>query len=606
MASRRYTTPRFNGMDPFRIGQFSDDTATPAAPDYSTFSAADLDAAYTAAHERGTALAAMDAEAMSAEEVAEFSTLADTVAAINTERTARQLKADHFAAQKSAFAAAPAPVAPAAPVDAPVTAPEPVKAPEVPSVTAMATDTPVVPVVPEPVRTGDQFSIVLSSDAAAMLNKQSGEGTDVREITAASLGLFKQYGSGRGVTAQRTARALGQFKRDRGEALTLKGTEDGDYAVVQHARDQRRLDKGGLMATWEANAQALGTVDSLTAAAGWCAPSENRYELCSLWDIDGIYDAPTTSAPRGGINYTDDFSWAAINDASITSFTKLTEAQVIADTEKNCTELPCPEFTDRRLDVAVTCITGQFLQAHAYPEVVSTWTDGLLTKHAYEINKDIIAQVVARAGAPVVIPGQGATAPGSGADTSATASILSAIEVAAIDMRERSNMSFGQTLEVVLPRWILAQFRADIARRNAWHADPFTLTDGQIINWFAVRNVRPQFVRGWQDAQSGLASGPGDITTPITPITALPNTVNFLIYPAGAVVIAREDVVTLTNVYDSTNLTVNRFTQLFTEEGYAPIFPCGEIRQYTAQACPSGATAAQVWTSCAAPTPVAP
>jgi hypothetical protein len=592
----RKTLTRFNGMDPVRIGQFADDAPeTPAAPDYSTFSAADLDAAYATAHQRGQELYAKPSEELTEAEAKEFSTLADTVAAINTERTTRKIKADHFAAQKDAFAAAPAPVAPAAPAAAPVAAPEPAKAPEVPSVTAMATAEPVAPPVPaDAVKPGDQFSIELNPDAAAFLSKQPGEATDVRELTRASLGLFKQFGRAGGPgKGQTSRRALGQFKRTRDASLVLPGTEEGDHLTIQHARDQRRLDKGGLMATWESNAKALGTVDSLTAAAGWCAPSENRYELCSLWDVDGIYDAPTTSAPRGGINYTDDFTWAQVNDAAITSFTKLTEAQVIDDTPKNCAELPCPEFTDRRLDVAVTCITGQFLQAHAYPEVVSTWTDGLLTKHAYEINKDIIAQVVAFAGAPIVIPGQND-------DTSATASILAAIEVAAIDMRERSNMAFSQTLEVVLPRWILAQFRADISRRNAWHNDPFTLTDGQIIAWFATRNVRPQFVRGWQDAQSGLAGGPGDITAPITPITALPTEVNFLIYPAGAVVIAREDVVTLTNVYDSTNLTTNRFTQLFTEEGYAPIFPCGEVRQYTAQACPSGATALQVDTSCVA------
>lgn len=589
----RKTLSRFNGMDPVRIGQFADDSPeTPAAPDYSTFSDADLNAAYTTAHGRGQELYAKPSEEMSTEEVEEFDLLASTVAAIATERTKRQIKADHFQAQRDAFAAAPAPEAPAAPVAAPVEAPETVKAPEVPSVTAMAAETPVAPPVPETVRTGDTFSIELNPDAAAFLSKQPGESTDVLELTRASLGLFKQFGRAGGPgKGQTSRRALGQFKRTRDESLVLPGTQEGDYAVVQHARDQRRLGKGSLMAEWRSNAESLGAVESLTAAAGWCAPSENRYGLCSLWDIDGIYDAPTTGAPRGGINYTSDFSWADINDAAITSFTKLTEAQVIADTPKDCAELPCPEFTDRRLDVAVTCITGQFLQAHAYPEVVSTWTDGLLTKHAYEINKDIIAQVVAFAGAPIVIPGQND-------DTSATASILAAIEVAAIDMRERSNMSFSQTLEVVLPRWILAQFRADISRRNAWHNDPFTLTDGQIIAWFATRNVRPQFVRGWQDAQSGLATGPGDITAPITPITALPTTVNFLIYPAGAVVIAREDVVTLTNVYDSTNLTVNRFTQLFTEEGYAPIFPCGEVRQYTAQACPSGATALQVDTSC--------
>lgn len=589
----RKTLPRFNGMDPRRIGQFAEDPTTPETPDYAAFSDADLAAAYTTAHGRGQELYARPAEELSEAEAKEFTTLADTVAAINTEITSRELKAQHFSEQRDAFGQLPnrsTPPAPSAPVAEPVAAVETPEVPEVPSVTAMAAETPVTPPIVDPVRTGDQFSIVLSSDAAALLNKQSGDSTDVREITRASLGLFKQYGRSRGA-AQRTARALGQFRRDRGEALTLRGTEEGDHEVIQHARDQRRLSKGSLMAEWQANAQALGSVESLTAAAGWCAPSENRYELCSLWDIDGIYDAPTTSAPRGGINYTSDFTWADINDAAITSFTFLTEAEVIADTPKDCAELPCPEFTDRRLDVAVTCITGQFLQAHAYPEVVSTWTDGLLTKHAYEINKNIIAQVVAFAGAPIVIPGQNA-------DTSATASILAALEIAAIDMRERSNMSFGQTLEVVLPRWILAQFRADISRRNAWHADPFTLTDQQIISWFTTRNVRPQFVRGWQDAQSGLTDGPGDITAPITPITALPTTVNFLLYPAGAVVIAREDVVTLTNVYDSTNLTTNRFTQLFTEEGYAPIFPCGEVRQYTADACPSGATALQVDTSC--------
>lgn len=605
----RKTLSRFNGMDPVRIGQFADETSeAPAAPDYSTFSDTDLDAAYRTAYERGQELHNRPADELSEAEVTEFGTLTETVSQITQERNARQIRADHFQAQRDAFAAAPAPVAPSAPVSAPETPAQPAAAPEVPSVSQMAVTEPVAPPVPaDAAPAGDTFAIELNPDAAAFLGRSAGDATDVRELTRASLGLFKQFGRApRKGPGQSTRRALGQFRRTRNDDLILPGTEDGDYAVIQHARDQRRLGGGNLMDTWRGNAERLGTVDSLTAAAGWCAPSENRYELCSLWDIDGIYDAPTTSAPRGGINYTDDFTWAAINDAAITSFTKLTEAEVIADEPKSCAELPCPEFTDRRLDVAVTCITGQFLQAHAYPEVVSTWTDGLLTKHAYEINKDIIAQVVAFAGAPIVIPAQGAAAPGSGPDTSATASILSALEVAAIDMRERSNMSFSQTLEVVLPRWILAQFRADISRRNAWHADPFTLSDGQIISWFTTRNIRPQFVRGWQDAQSGLAGGPGDITAPITPITALPTTVNFLLYPAGAVVIAREDVVTLTNVYDSTNLTTNRFTQLFTEEGYAPIFPCGEVRQYTANACPSGATAAQVWTSCAAPAAVTP
>ncbi|HSX97271.1 MAG TPA: major capsid protein, partial [Streptomyces sp.] len=331
------------------------------------------------------------------------------------------------------------------------------------------------------------------------------------------------------------------------------------------------------------------------------APSEIRYELCSLWTTDGLLDLPTTTAPRGGIQYTNDWSWAQIMDASLTSFTKLTEAQVIADTPKNCTELPCPEFVDRRLDVAVTCITGSFLQDVGYRENVATLIDGLTLKHEREVNEDVINQILTQAGAAIVIPAQGAGGTGTNADTSAVSSILAAVDVAAIDMRYREQMSENQVLEVILPQWVLAQWRADIGRRNAWHADPFALANATIMQWFSVRNIRPQFIRGWQDAQSGLVGGPGDITAPIVPITALPTTVDFLIYPAGAIVLARQDVVTLTNVYDSTNLRQNLYTALFMEEGYAPIFPCGEVRRYTANACPSGATGHQVHTSCAAP-----
>lgn len=539
---------------------------------------------------------------------AKLTELAAAIPALKAEIDARTAKAADVQAARDAFStlpelAAPVPVIPESkPQEPAVTeqAPAPVA---VPSVSEMSAQNPVI--TPTSVQKhSDTFGIHLSVDAAGALRRQAGDATDIREVAEAAGKLFSQFGQGaRGSNGQKAERSLAQFTRDRGAELTLPGDRDGDMRVINHARNERRLDGGSLLKSWSAQVESLGDgPGALTAAAGWCAPSENRYELCSLWSTDGMLDLPTTTAPRGGINYTSAVTWAQINDAAITSFTKLTEAQVIANTAKNCTALPCPTFVDRRLDVAATCITGSFLQSVGYPEVVSTWTDGLLTRHAHAVNRDIIAQMVTQAGAAVVVPAQGAGGTGTTADTSAAASILSAVELAAEDMRYRSYMSFGTTFEVVLPHWVLVQIRADIARRNAWHADPFALANAQIVQWFSTRGIRPQFVYGWQDQQSGAAApAPGDITTPIAPITALPTTVNFLIYPAGAVVLARQDVVTLTNVYDSTNLKQNLYTALFTEEGYAPIFPCGEIRQYTAQTCPSGATGHQVYTSCAAP-----
>lgn len=572
----------------------------PAAFDPATADDAALYAEYSRVRTEGQELAAQaDADP------ARLTELAAAIPALRAEIDARQARAAEVSAARDAFSAlpelaAPAPAVPAAPEQPAAPAPEPTAA--VPSVSEMSAQQRPVPARTEPERRGDRITVALSSDAAGALRRDPGDNTTVREIGEASTRLFSQFGTSRSGGGVRASRALATFQRDRGAELTLTGDREHDATVVAHARSQSRLSGGGLMQAWQESVKAGGDgMGALTAAAGWCAPSENRYELCSLWTSDGMLDLPTTTAPRGGINYTRDWSWAQIMDASLTSFTRLTEAQVIAGETKACAQLPCPTFEDRRLDVAVTCITGSFLQDVGYRENVATLIDGLTLKHEREVNQDVISQILTEAGAAIVIPAQGAGGTGETADTSAVSSILAALDVAAIDMRYREQMSETQVLEAVLPQWVLAQWRADIGRRNAWYADPFALANATIMQWFSVRNIRPQFVRGWQDAQSGLATGPGDIVAPINPITSLPTTVDFLLYPAGAIVLARQDVITLTNVYDSTNLSQNLYTALFMEEGYAPIFPCGEVRRYTAQACPSGATGHQVYTSCAAP-----
>jgi len=584
----------------------TNDTTTPPAPqvfDHAAASDDDLRTEFNRVVTRGQELAS--AATLTEDETTELVGLTEYSSVLQAEVTSRQERASTVQASRDAFAALQPLAAPAAPAPTQEPAVEPVTPAPAPaatepvSVSQMAVQ-PVQPVTPPaPAGRTDAVRIAFSTDGAGAMRRGSGDDATVRDLAEASSRLFSQFGS-RGGSGIKAERAVGQFTRDREFKVT--GQRETDAEMLTKLRSEGRLEGGSLMKAWEASATRGGThAGALTAAAGWCAPSEIDYDLCSLWTTDGILDLPTAGAPRGGVQYTNDWSWAQINDAALTSFTKLTEAQVIADTPKNCTELPCPTFTERRLDVAVTCVTGSFLQDVGYRENVATLIDGLLLKHQVNVNRDVIAQMVTQAGAAIDIPAQGAAAPGSTPDTSAVSSILAAVDIAAIDMRYREHMSENQVLEVVLPQWVLAQWRADIGRRNAWYADPFALANATIMSWFSVRNIRPQFVRDWQDAQSGLATGPGDITAPIVPIMGLPTTVQFLIYPAGAVVLLREDVVTLTNVYDSTNLRQNLYTALFTEEGYAPIFPCGEIRLYTANACPSGATGHQVWTSCVAP-----
>lgn len=601
----KYTRPGLNAVDHLiltRIAQFGQNSPP------QDFSAADLDddalrAEYTRIRERGNQLSSQDTR--TDEETTELTELASRVDLVTAELAVREERArteqqtrDKFATLPDLEPSAATPPPPAAdpePVTPPATDPPATitaSAPAVPSVATMApTADPVPPVTPQ---RSSEFSVTLTPDGAGALGMRYGDEVSVSDVARAVTASFRAYGSAGGGSSSK--RAIAQFTRERGDEWQLRKEPEHDYGVFARLTRENRLDGGSLLAAWR---KQLDQGMSLTAAAGWCAPSENLYDLCSLWSMDGMLDLPTATARRGGFNYTNQPTYAEL-EAS-TSFTILTEAQVIADTPKNCAEIPCPTFTDTRLDVAVSCITGAFLQAAGYPELVETWVDGLLTNHAHKLNENIIGRIVTEAGAAVVIPAQGvvtgAGAVGLAADSSATASILSAVDLARTDMRYQSRMSFNHTFEVILPEWVLTQFRADVIRKNGWSMENAALADARIVSWFAARNIRPQFVYDWQDALSGLAAGPGGVA----PITALPTTVNFLIYPAGAVVLARQDVVTLTNVYDSANLTQNLYTRLFTEEGFNLLFPCGDVRQYTAQACPSGATAYQAYTACAAP-----
>lgn len=561
---------------------------------------ADLTAEFSRVQARGAELSSKDD--LSNDEISELGDLASRLDAIESETTARADRAEALEASRARFAKTetPAPVEPVAVVVEPT---EVVKADEkvaVPSVAEMSNrKTPVVPSKPE--HNGTVITAYVSSGAAGYAGKQVGEEfsgmDDISEALIANAQSFGSRGGGQG-----SKQAIAQFRRNRGSELTVDRPEDGSR-VLRHARSESRLEGGSLAKAWQK--QLDNGSASLTAAAGWCAPSENQYDICRLWGSNvGMLDVPTITVRRGGLNYTDDPGFAAIYANAVAAgggSNFLTEAQVIADTVKTCSEIPCPTFENRRLDVLALCIRVSFLQAVGYPEIVSAWTDGLLEANAQEMNRIILADMVTRGGAETAFTG-----PAIG-DDSFTSALLASAELAAEDIRYREGMPFNSTIELVYPHWVLPQVRADLSRRNG--VDMLCISDAQIASMFSCRNLRAQFVRGYQDGLiTGGALNPafpgGDATAPY--MTSLPLTVDFMAYPAGAVAVARQDVVTLTNVYDAASLATNEFTSLFAEEGFAPVYPCPGLRNYTFTACVAGTTGAQTTGCTAPPAPVAP
>ena len=559
---------------------------TPETPafDFSALSDAEVSARHAEVRKNGQELASKaDADP------AELSALADELKALSTEGSARAARAADAQAARDMFASAPELSIPAPVI--PETPQETLQAPaEEPVAPVVASGTPVVPSVAQtavqPLQTPKpegpaliRSETRLSSQMAGLMDLPAGSVyADNGNVALALIKNAESYGRS-GAPGQR--QTIAQFTRDRGERANVTDMDgQNTMRALRDVRNEFALPGGSLAKAWQ---KSIDNGASLTAAAGWCAPSQNDYTLCRNWDSPvGLLDLPTVTVTRGGINYTDEPTFPEIYANAVAAgggSNFLTEAQVIADTAKTCSEIPCPTFENRRLDVMALCIRVSFLQAAGYPEVVEAWDDGLRAAHEAEMNRIIIADIIARAGAATVIDGFG------GNDDSFTSGLLQAMELAAEDTRYRFHMDWNATVEFALPHWVIPQIRTDLSRRTGDTGNLLGVSDSYIASLFSVRGLRVHFVRGWQD---GLITGgalnpafPGGIAAPPF-MTALPQTgIQFLAWPAGSIAVARQDVVTLSNVYDAASLAQNEFTSLFAEEGFAPIYPCPGQRLYT-------------------------
>jgi hypothetical protein len=404
----------------------------------------------------------------------------------------------------------------------------------------------------------------------------------------------------RGATSGPVSYPVAQLVRNYPDEFSCQG-DSTDYAKLLHVADESRLPGGSLIRSVELRTKELATQhperDALVAAQGWCAPSETDYDICLQITTDGLADFPEVQARRGGIRHNTGIEFDSIfgggNCVSPSGFFDLTEAQVAAGTVKTCLEIPCPSFIDTRLGVTGLCLTGNILAIRGYPEFTATFTRGALAASAHQINREQVADVVAGSTAVSLT----AAAPWA-TDGSTVSQVLSAVEMAIVDIKYRLRMQRSATLEVIMPFWIGAQMRADWIRRNATGSGPeaITLADSAITAAFTARGARVQYIYDWQDAFATCAAS--GVPGADTPISSLPSSLQFLVYPAGTWIRAVNDVITLNSVYDSTKLATNQVTHLFTETGWAMVQMCPVSRVYTVPICPSGKTTSQGTLTC--------
>lgn len=351
--------------------------------------------------------------------------------------------------------------------------------------------------------------------------------------------------TGNGETEDLRYFGVASIKRDYPKELTIDRGSD-DMEVLEYARKESRLPG-----------------NALTASAGWCAPSETIYDLCEQETSEGMLSVPEVNIARGGIKYTTGPDFSTIYSGI--GFTQ-TEAQAIAGTTKPCYEVPCPTFTDVRLDAIGLCIKVPILLNSAYPEVTQRVMRGGMVAHQHRVNASVISRIVTLAGTANAVNDFGGTAQNT----------LANLELLADRLRQKYVLSFNQSMEVVLPFWIKTAIRSDLALRTGHDPANGPITDQVIQAHFAARKLNVQFVYDWQNL------------TDYATTEGYPATYQALIYPSGTFIKGTTDVINLSAVYDAASLAVNIYTGLFFEEGLLVAKMCNEAMLVTLAVCNAG------------------
>lgn len=407
-------------------------------------------------------------------------------------------------------------------------------------------------------------------------------------------------------------RSLSQAAQSRGSALMRLGTNTRStvgVASIRRQSSQYTVDGNNDVEVIEqaCNEGALEGGSLLAAGNGWCSPSEYLYEFCDGPQLYGLVDLPTVLAPRGGVRHpvwTDDDGNQRMPPPAADIGFHMTEEESKTQ-QKPCMRIPCPTWTECRLDLSGLCVIAPILQQRAFPESIDDWMSKLLVWHAHKLNGWVLSKMedlstVVDVPAPT-FQAAGDNGPAGWIDPhgpGALQTILSAVELRAMHVRNRHRLGFGTTLEMVAPDWLRGILRADISKKLG--IQEWAVSNSQIDAYFTARNIRIQWVVDWQDAwiDADPSAIGGDEFANIWP-----ETVKIMLYPAGTFYRASLDVISMDTMYDSTLLRSNEYLRMFTEEGVQVCLRCWESTVLQFHLCPNGLSGSHAYGYCADPTP---
>lgn len=373
--------------------------------------------------------------------------------------------------------------------------------------------------------------------------------------------------------------------------ITTRGDDAPRVPIASLMREHKyQLGMDSTLEQFNEVMTAATNPDILVAAGGWCAPSEISYDFFNIATSGGRIDLPTVGINRGGIRWPTSPSFAdVVLGGALWSWTETQDIAAVTGTAqsgvKTCGRVPCPSFNEQRLTCDGICLTVGNLTEDAYPELIANHTRLVMVSHEHKMNRLWINAVRALSA--------NFTTTNGNAGEGVVANVLGALELQAIDYRDRYAMPEGALIEVIAPRWLRGPMRSDLRRRTGAPTDTLSASDAMLMQLFDAIGVRIQFVDDYQVRTTGYPGVPGTIPT------AWPTTVEFMMYAPGTVVLGQGLRLDLGIIRDSVLNQTNDYTAEWMEECWLVFQPGHEVRRLTVNICPDGTTGAHDLTACA-------
>lgn len=359
--------------------------------------------------------------------------------------------------------------------------------------------------------------------------------------------------------------------------------------IIASAPAERTLDPNDIPGNL-AKIEDITRVEAITAAGGYCAPLETRYDIFGT----GVTDRPVRDAlagfqaRRGGIRYTaapkiTDFAgasglWTAENDANPGATidpdgTPATGDEYTLLSEKPCYTVECQPEVTAMVDAVTLCLQFGNLMTRAYPELIDRNNQLALVAHARYAERNLLNKLTALS-----------TSVTSSFKLGTVRDFLFAVGRGAAAYRHRYRMTPRQPLRVLAPVWVKDAMREDLAWQMPGNGDSLAAADSVIESYFRARNVNVS----WHLDAPGFADEV-DAST----LDDFPGSFDWYLYAEGAFLFLDGGTLDLGIVRDASLVSTNDY-KTFTEsfEGVARIG--AESVRVTTTTKVAGATAGTV------------